>query len=33
MSDFMKKAIKTTFLELLEQKPLSQISVKMIVEE
>ena len=33
MSDLMKKAIKTTFLELLEQKPLSQISVKMIVEE
>ncbi|MBE5862907.1 MAG: TetR family transcriptional regulator [Lachnospiraceae bacterium] len=33
MSDFMKKAIKTTFLELLEQKPLSQITVKMIVEE
>ena len=33
MSDFMKKAIKTTFLSLLEQKPLSQITVKMIVEE
>ncbi len=33
MSDFMQKAIKTTFLQLLEQKPLSQITVKMIVEE
>ena len=33
MSDLMKKAIKATFLELLEQKPLSQITVKMIVEE
>ena len=33
MSDFTKKAIKATFLTLLEQKPLSQITVKMIVEE
>lgn len=33
MSDFTKKAIKSTFLSLLEQKPLSQITVKMIVEE
>ena len=33
MSDFTKKAIKTTFLSLLEQKPLNQITVKMIVEE
>ncbi|MBQ2101076.1 MAG: TetR/AcrR family transcriptional regulator C-terminal domain-containing protein [Lachnospiraceae bacterium] len=33
MADLMKKAIKSTFLNLLEQKPLSQITVKMIVEE
>ena len=33
MSDLTKKAIKSTFLALLEQKPLSQITVKMLVEE
>ena len=33
MANFTKMAIKSTFLKLLEQKPLNQITVKMIVEE
>ena len=33
MSEFTKKAIKETFLSLLEKKPLSQITVKSIAEE
>lgn len=33
MSNFTQKAIKETFLKLLEEKPLNQITVKMIVEE
>lgn len=32
MSNFTKKAIKATFLQLLDEKPLSQITVKQIVE-
>lgn len=33
MAQFTKAAIKTTFVSLLEEKPLNQITVKMIVEE
>ena len=33
MSSFTKDAIKMTFVSLLDQKPLNQITVKMIVEE
>ena len=33
MSSFTKNAIKSSFLKLLEEKPLSQITVKMIVED
>ncbi len=33
MANFTKTAIKSTFLKLLEEKPLNQITVKMIVEE
>lgn len=33
MANFTKAAIKATFLDLLNQKPYSQITVKMIVEE
>ena len=33
MANYMKTAIKSTFLSLLEQKPLNQITVKMVVEE
>lgn len=33
MANFTKKAIKSTFITLLEEKPLNQITVKMIVEE
>ena len=32
MANFTQKAIKETFLTLLDEKPLSQISVKMLVE-
>lgn len=32
MANFTKAAIKSTFLSLLEEKPLNQITVKMIVE-
>jgi len=31
--DFTKKAIKDTFIELLNERPLSQITVKDIVEK
>ena len=33
MANFTQKAIKDTFLKLLDERPLSQISVKMLVEE
>ena len=33
MSNFTQKAIKDTFIELLNEMPLSQITVKMIVEK
>ncbi len=33
MPSFMKDAIKKTFVELLEEMPMSQITVKMIVEK
>lgn len=33
MTNFTKMAIKTTFVKLLDEKPLSQITVKDIVEE
>lgn len=33
MSNLTKKAIKATFIELLNSRPLGQITVKMIVEE
>ena len=33
MSNFTKQAIKTTFLKMLEEKPLSQITVKSLVTE
>ncbi|MCR5324889.1 MAG: TetR/AcrR family transcriptional regulator [Lachnospiraceae bacterium] len=33
MSNFTQKAIRETFIELLNEKPLSQITVKMIVEK
>ena len=33
MPNFTKDAIKRTFIELLDQKPLNQITVKMVVEE
>ena len=33
MSSFTKDAIKMTFVSLLDQKPLNQITVKMVVEE
>lgn len=33
MPNFTKKAIKESFLKLLNEKPLSQISVRMIVED
>ena len=33
MANFTKTAIKSTFVSLLEEKPLNQITVKMIVEE
>ena len=33
MADLMKKAIKATFLRLLEERPFSQITVKEIVRE
>ena len=33
MSNLTQKAIRETFIELLEEKPLSQITVKMIVEK
>ena len=33
MANFTKNAIKDTFLKLLDEMPLSQISVKMLVEE
>ena len=33
MASFTKTAIKSTFVSLLEEKPLNQITVKMIVEE
>ena len=32
MATFTKQAIKSTFLKLLREKPLNQISVKTIVE-
>lgn len=32
MADFTRKAIKTTFIELLNERPLSKISVKDVVE-
>ena len=33
MPSFMKDAIKKTFVELLEELPMSSITVKMIVEK
>ncbi|MCR5684761.1 MAG: TetR/AcrR family transcriptional regulator [Lachnospiraceae bacterium] len=33
MATFTKDAIKSTFIELLNEKPLSQITVKLLVEE
>ena len=33
MPNFTKKAIKESFIKLLNEKPLSQISVRMIVED
>ena len=33
MPNFTKKAIKETFIQLLDEKPLNQITIKMIVEE
>lgn len=33
MANFTEQAIKTTFMKLLSEKPLSQISVRMIAEE
>jgi len=33
MANFTKKAIKDTFIELLNERPLSQITVKDIVEK
>ena len=33
MANFTKNAIRSTFISLLEEKPLNQITVKMIVEE
>ena len=33
MPNFTKMAIKATFIRLLDEKPLSQITVKDIVEE
>lgn len=33
VSNFTRKAIKDTFLKLLDEKPLNEITVKNIVEE
>ena len=33
MANFTKNAIRSTFIHLLEEKPLNQITIKMIVEE